>query len=205
MSCWSARTWSRSMRAPPPTTRDSWTASACAGCAPAAGSSTPPATRSWTKRRWMTRCAPGHLAGAALDVASPSPERHAGIRLLAHPNVVLLPHIGGATAETLANGGHMAAAEIERFASGEPLVNLANRDVAARRRAAVTHVLAIDLGTGSCRAHRVRPRGRPGGRRTARVEPRQHPGRPRLPGLRHPARLAAGVRVHRRCARPRPA
>ncbi len=69
----------------------------------------------------------GHLAGAALDVASPSPSgtRH---RLLAHPNVVLLPHIGGATAETLANGGHMAAAEIERFARGEALLNLANRD-----------------------------------------------------------------------------
>jgi D-3-phosphoglycerate dehydrogenase len=69
----------------------------------------------------------GHLAGAALDVASPSPNgtRH---RLLAHPNVVLLPHIGGATTETLANGGHMAVAEIERFASGQPLLNLANRD-----------------------------------------------------------------------------
>jgi len=70
----------------------------------------------------------GHLAGAALDVASPSPAgtRH---RLLDHPDVVLLPHIGGATMETLANGGRMAAEEIERFANGEPLRNLANRDV----------------------------------------------------------------------------
>lgn len=69
----------------------------------------------------------GHLAGAALDVASPSPNgtRH---HLLTHPNVVLLPHIGGATTETLANGGLMAAAEIERFVSGQPLLNQANRD-----------------------------------------------------------------------------
>jgi D-3-phosphoglycerate dehydrogenase len=70
--------------------------------------------------------ASGHLAGAALDVASPSPggTRH---RLLAHPNVMLLPHIGGATIETLANGGRMAAEEIERFARGLPLRNVADR------------------------------------------------------------------------------
>ena len=68
----------------------------------------------------------GHLAGTALDVASPAPggTRH---RLLDHPNVLLLPHIGGATFETLANGGRMAAEEIERFANGLPLRNLANR------------------------------------------------------------------------------
>jgi D-3-phosphoglycerate dehydrogenase len=68
----------------------------------------------------------GHLAGAGLDIASPSPagSRH---RLLASPNVILLPHVGGATVETLANGGRLAAAEIERLASGQPLVNVANR------------------------------------------------------------------------------
>ena len=70
--------------------------------------------------------ASGRLAGAALDVASASPAtgRHP---LLAFPNVVIVPHIGGATWETLAHGGEMAAAEIERFAAGEPLVNVANR------------------------------------------------------------------------------
>jgi D-3-phosphoglycerate dehydrogenase len=74
--------------------------------------------------------ASGHLGGAALDVASPcsAGEPH---RLLRHPNVLLLPHIGGATIETLANGGRMAAAEIERFASGRPLVNVANPEVLA--------------------------------------------------------------------------
>jgi phosphoglycerate dehydrogenase-like enzyme len=40
--------------------------------------------------------------------------------------VVLATHIGGATYETMAHGGEMAAAEIERLADGRPLVNLAN-------------------------------------------------------------------------------
>lgn len=72
--------------------------------------------------------ASGHLAGAALDVATPSPTdgRHP---LLAFPNVVIVPHIGGATWETLRHGGEMAAAEIDRFAAGLPLVNVADRAV----------------------------------------------------------------------------
>jgi D-3-phosphoglycerate dehydrogenase len=72
----------------------------------------------------------GHLGGAALDVASPS---LAGTPhpLLRFRNVLLLPHIGGATFETLANGGRMAAAEIERFAAGGPLLHVANPDVLA--------------------------------------------------------------------------
>ena len=67
----------------------------------------------------------GRLAGAALDVVSPSPEvgRHP---LLAHPNVIVTTHIGGATYETLHHGGEMAAAEIERFAAGLPLHNVAD-------------------------------------------------------------------------------
>jgi D-3-phosphoglycerate dehydrogenase len=73
----------------------------------------------------------GHLGGAALDVASPAPAGHPH-RLLAFPTVLLLPHIGGATYETLANGGRMAAAEIDRFATGRPLVNLANPAVLDR-------------------------------------------------------------------------
>jgi D-3-phosphoglycerate dehydrogenase len=69
--------------------------------------------------------ASGHLAGAALDVATPSPgaEPH---RLLSVPNVLILPHIGGATFETLRRGGSMAVDEIERFAAGQPLLNRAN-------------------------------------------------------------------------------
>jgi phosphoglycerate dehydrogenase-like enzyme len=69
--------------------------------------------------------ASGSLGGVALDVASPTVEAHPH-PLLRHRNVLLLPHVGGATFETLANGGRMAAAEIERFAAGRPLVNVAN-------------------------------------------------------------------------------
>jgi len=70
--------------------------------------------------------ASGHIAGAALDVVrsrsggGPHP-------LLRHPNVVITPHIGGATHETLLRGVTMVAAEIERFNAGEPLVNVVNR------------------------------------------------------------------------------
>jgi D-3-phosphoglycerate dehydrogenase / 2-oxoglutarate reductase len=73
----------------------------------------------------------GHLAGGAFDVVrvpdlSRPPELGRRHRLLDAPNVVLATHIGGATYETLAHGGEMAAAEIERLAAGSPLVNLAN-------------------------------------------------------------------------------
>jgi D-3-phosphoglycerate dehydrogenase len=68
--------------------------------------------------------ASGHLGGAALDVVrtrAVSPGPHP---LLRHPNVVLTPHIGGATHETLLRGARMLAGEIERFTRGEPLVNV---------------------------------------------------------------------------------
>jgi D-3-phosphoglycerate dehydrogenase / 2-oxoglutarate reductase len=74
--------------------------------------------------------ASGQLAGAALDVLYP----HAGEgphRLLRHENVVLTPHIAGATHETLLQGAQMLAAEITRFAAGEALVNVVNREVVA--------------------------------------------------------------------------
>jgi D-3-phosphoglycerate dehydrogenase len=71
--------------------------------------------------------ASGHLAGAALDVVRHSSEtgRH---RFLRHPNVVMTPHIGGATHETLLQGAEMIAEELRRFAAGEPLCNLVNRE-----------------------------------------------------------------------------
>jgi D-3-phosphoglycerate dehydrogenase len=70
--------------------------------------------------------ASGKLAGAALDLVSPSPStgRHA---MLAHPNVIITPHIGGATHETLHHAAEMAAAEIGHLLAGEPRVNVANR------------------------------------------------------------------------------
>jgi D-3-phosphoglycerate dehydrogenase len=70
--------------------------------------------------------ASGRLAGAALDLVSPSPTtgRH---RLLAFPNVIITTHIGGATFETLHHASEMVVAEIERLVAGERLVNVANR------------------------------------------------------------------------------
>jgi D-3-phosphoglycerate dehydrogenase len=71
--------------------------------------------------------ASGRLGGAALDVVRPTADD--GLHpLLRHENVVLTPHIGGATHETLLRGAQMVAAEIERFASGAPLVNVINRE-----------------------------------------------------------------------------
>jgi D-3-phosphoglycerate dehydrogenase len=64
--------------------------------------------------------ASGHLGGVALDVFEQPHDGH-GPRFLRHENVVLTPHIGGATHETLARGAEMIAAEIARFSAGEPL------------------------------------------------------------------------------------
>ena len=71
------------------------------------------------------------LGGVALDVfeAPISGERS---RLLRHDNVILTPHIGGATHETLRRGAEMLADEIRRFAAAEPLRNVVGR-VEARR------------------------------------------------------------------------
>jgi D-3-phosphoglycerate dehydrogenase len=71
----------------------------------------------------------GWLAGAALDVVRPTETvgRH---RLLRHGNVVLTPHLGGATNETLRQGAEMIAEEIARLSTGEPLVNVVNRAAA---------------------------------------------------------------------------
>ena len=69
----------------------------------------------------------GRLGGAALDVVrqSSEPVRH---RFLRHPNVVMTPHVGGATHETLLQGAEMIADELRRFAAGQPLGHLVNRE-----------------------------------------------------------------------------
>jgi len=77
--------------------------------------------------------ASGHLAGAAVDVAS-GRLAQAPHPLLGLANVVVLPHIGGATVDTLETGGRMAAAEVRRFLDGQPLVNVANRTALAAAR-----------------------------------------------------------------------
>jgi D-3-phosphoglycerate dehydrogenase len=70
--------------------------------------------------------ASGHLAGAALDVVRPRSEKGPH-PLLRHENVVITPHIGGATHETLLRGVTMVAEEIARFAAGESLRAVTNR------------------------------------------------------------------------------
>jgi D-3-phosphoglycerate dehydrogenase / 2-oxoglutarate reductase len=78
--------------------------------------------------------ASGRLAGAALDVAEPRPagERHP---LLDLPNVIITPHIAGATRETLRRGAEMAAAAVGRLVSGEIPDHLVNPEVLAKEAA----------------------------------------------------------------------
>ncbi len=63
--------------------------------------------------------ASGHLAGAGLDVYPREPEVPKA--LMALDNVVLLPHLGSANAETRIAMGRKALANVEAFARGEPL------------------------------------------------------------------------------------
>jgi D-3-phosphoglycerate dehydrogenase len=82
-----------------------------------------------------TALASGGLAGAALDVVErrPAGDRHP---LLDLPNVIITPHIGGATHETLRRGAEMAAAAVAALTAGEVPGHLVNPEVLARREAA---------------------------------------------------------------------
>ena len=59
----------------------------------------------------------GHLRGAALDVYEHEP--HVSARLIAMPNVVIVPHIGSATEETRAAMARIAATDVRLFLRGE--------------------------------------------------------------------------------------
>lgn len=61
----------------------------------------------------------GHLGGAALDVCEPD-----GVwpQLAVMPNVIITPHIGGATGQVQERGLRMLMADIANFAGGRDLV-----------------------------------------------------------------------------------
>ena len=67
----------------------------------------------------------GKLRAAALDVYDPEPPP-ADSRLFATPNLVLSPHLAGASRETAERAATMAALEVGRFLRGEPLQVVAN-------------------------------------------------------------------------------
>ncbi len=75
----------------------------------------------------------GLLAGAALDVheAHPVPPDSPFLGL---PNVLLTPHIGGATHETVERHSRMVVADLGRFLAGRRPNHLANPQVWAQRR-----------------------------------------------------------------------
>ncbi|PWC16039.1 2-hydroxyacid dehydrogenase [Brenneria corticis] len=62
------------------------------------------------------------LAGAALDVYDSEPLWRHHPFITEFDNVVITPHIAGATRETLSKHTAMIAAELERFVGGEPLL-----------------------------------------------------------------------------------
>jgi phosphoglycerate dehydrogenase-like enzyme len=76
----------------------------------------------------------GAIAGAALDVFEGQP-LPASSPLMSAPRLLLTPHIGGATEETIARHSLMITEEIERLLDGQPLRHLVNPDyVHARDR-----------------------------------------------------------------------
>ncbi len=75
----------------------------------------------------------GDIAGAALDVFEGQP-LPATSRLMSAPNLILTPHIGGATEETIERHSRMMTEEIERFLRGESLLYAVN-DVRGASRA----------------------------------------------------------------------
>ncbi len=77
----------------------------------------------------------GVIAGAALDVAE-RPAAGGRQPLLDLPNVIITPHIGGATSETLRRGAEMTAAAVASLAAGRSPDHLVNPEILSRTGAA---------------------------------------------------------------------
>lgn len=67
----------------------------------------------------------GHLFGAAFDVFPQEPIP-AGSRLLRTPNIVMTPHLAGASKQTAVNAARIVAADVARYLRDEPLLHRAN-------------------------------------------------------------------------------
>jgi D-3-phosphoglycerate dehydrogenase len=74
----------------------------------------------------------GRIAGAALDVFEGHPLPQSS-PLMSAPNLLLTPHIGGATTETIERHSRIITEEIERFLDERPLIHAVNPDYAAVR------------------------------------------------------------------------
>jgi D-3-phosphoglycerate dehydrogenase / 2-oxoglutarate reductase len=74
----------------------------------------------------------GHLGGAGLDHFT-GEMLPAGHPLLTMDNVVLTPHIGGATTDTEARGAQIVADDLERLLTGEAPLNIVNPEVLLTR------------------------------------------------------------------------
>ncbi|RVX44188.1 D-3-phosphoglycerate dehydrogenase [Nonomuraea polychroma] len=66
----------------------------------------------------------GHLFGAAMDVFPEEPIPP-GSRLLTTPNLIMTPHLAGASKETAMKAAAIVAADVARYVRGEPLVHVA--------------------------------------------------------------------------------
>ena len=74
----------------------------------------------------------GHLAGAAVDVFPQEPRGRGEeftSQLRGLPNVILTPHIGGATTDTEARGAQMVADDLERLLAGDVPLHIVNPEV----------------------------------------------------------------------------
>ncbi len=76
----------------------------------------------------------GHLWGAGFDVYPEEPVPP-NSRLLRTPNIVMTPHIAGASKQTAEKAARIAAGEVGRYVRGEPLAHCANPQVVERKRA----------------------------------------------------------------------
>ncbi len=71
----------------------------------------------------------GSLAGAALDVLRPWP-RGTSNPLMSLPNVIITPHIGGATHEAALRGVQILADQLNHYLAGQPMQYAVNLDKA---------------------------------------------------------------------------